>query len=146
MAGEAFDFIVIGAGSAGCVLANRLSADPRNAVLLLEAGGPDRNLWLHLPIGYYRTIFNTKLGWGYETEPDPGSMAARCPGRAARSWAAPRRSTGWSTSAARRRTSTIGASSATPAGRTRTSCRTSSAPRTSSAVPTITTGRAGRWR
>ena len=72
MAGEAFDFIVIGAGSAGCVLANRLSADPRNRVLLLEAGGPDRNLWLHLPVGYYRTIFNTRLGWGYETEPDPG--------------------------------------------------------------------------
>jgi choline dehydrogenase-like flavoprotein len=70
MAGEAYDFIVIGAGSAGCVLANRLSADPRNRVLLLEAGGPDRNLWLHLPIGYYRTIFNTRLGWGYETEPD----------------------------------------------------------------------------
>ncbi len=79
MAGEAFDFIVIGAGSAGCVLANRLSADPRNRVLLLEAGGPDRNLWLHLPVGYYRTIFNTRLGWGYETEPDPGLNGRKVP-------------------------------------------------------------------
>jgi choline dehydrogenase len=79
MAGEAYDFIVIGAGSAGCVLANRLSADPRNRVLLLEAGGPDRNLWLHLPIGYYRTIFNTRLGWGYETEPDPNLNGRQIP-------------------------------------------------------------------
>ena len=79
MAGEAYDFIVIGAGSAGCVLANRLSADPHNRVLLLEAGGPDRNLWLHLPIGYYRTIFNTGLGWGYETEPDPNLDGRRIP-------------------------------------------------------------------
>jgi choline dehydrogenase len=79
MAEEAFDFIVIGAGSAGCVLANRLSADPKNRVLLLEAGGPDRNFWLHLPIGYYRTIFNTRLGWGYETEPDPGLNGRKVP-------------------------------------------------------------------
>jgi choline dehydrogenase len=76
---EHYDFIVIGAGSAGCVLANRLSADPRHRVLLLEAGGPDRNIWLHLPIGYYRTIFNTKLGWGYETEPDPGLNGRKIP-------------------------------------------------------------------
>ena len=79
MAGEAYDFIVIGAGSAGCVLANRLSADPTSKVLLLEAGGPDRNLWLHLPVGYYRTIFNTRLGWGYETEPDPGLNGRQVP-------------------------------------------------------------------
>jgi choline dehydrogenase len=79
MAGEPYDFIVIGAGSAGCVLANRLSADPKNRVLLLEAGGPDRNLWLHLPIGYYRTIFNTRLGWGYETEPEPHLNGRRVP-------------------------------------------------------------------
>jgi choline dehydrogenase len=66
-----YDFIVIGAGSAGCALAYRLSEDPRNKVLLLEAGGRDRNIWIHIPVGYYRTIFNPKLGWGYETEPEP---------------------------------------------------------------------------
>ncbi len=77
--GEGFDFIVIGAGSAGCVLANRLSADPAHRVLLLEAGGPDRNLWIHLPIGYYRTIFDPKLGWGYQTEPEPGLNGRRIP-------------------------------------------------------------------
>jgi len=68
---ERYDFIVIGAGSAGCALANRLTEDPANRVLLLEAGGRDRNPWLHIPIGYYRTIFNETLNWGYQTEPEP---------------------------------------------------------------------------
>ena len=77
--GQSFDFIVIGAGSAGCVLAHRLSADPDRRVLLLEAGGRDRNPWIHLPIGYYRTIFDPKLGWGYQTEPEPGLNGRRVP-------------------------------------------------------------------
>lgn len=68
---DAYDYVVIGAGSAGCVLANRLSADPANRVLLLEAGGRDRNPWIHIPVGYYRTIFNRRLNWGYQTEPEP---------------------------------------------------------------------------
>jgi choline dehydrogenase len=66
MAGS-FDYIVIGAGSAGCVLANRLSADPAIRVLLLEAGGRDLDPWLHIPVGYYRTIVNPKLGWDQES-------------------------------------------------------------------------------
>ncbi|MEM6905752.1 MAG: GMC family oxidoreductase N-terminal domain-containing protein, partial [Pseudomonadota bacterium] len=65
-----WDFIVVGAGSAGCVLANRLSADPRHRVLLLEAGPRDRNPWIHIPIGYYKTMLSD-LSWGYDTEPEP---------------------------------------------------------------------------
>lgn len=65
-----FDFIVIGAGSSGCVLANRLSADARHTVLLLEAGGPDKSPWIHIPIGYGKTIFDSRINWCYETEPE----------------------------------------------------------------------------
>ncbi|WP_227270099.1 GMC family oxidoreductase [Roseobacter weihaiensis] len=66
------DFIVIGAGSAGCVLANRLSANPKHKVILLEAGGRDLNPWIHIPVGYFKTIHNPAVDWCYKTEPDPG--------------------------------------------------------------------------
>jgi len=66
-----FDCIVVGAGSAGCVLAHRLSADPRRRVLLLEAGPRDRSLWIHLPIGYGKTMFHPVYNWGFRTEPEP---------------------------------------------------------------------------
>jgi choline dehydrogenase len=64
-----WDYIIVGAGSAGCVLANRLSADPANKVLLLEAGPRDRNFWIHIPVGYYKTMLS-RLSWGYDTEPE----------------------------------------------------------------------------
>ncbi|KJY79047.1 GMC family oxidoreductase [Vibrio nigripulchritudo] len=67
-----FDYIVVGAGSAGCVLANRLSANPKNKVLLLEAGGNDSNPWLHIPVGYFKTMHNPKTDWCYLTAPDKG--------------------------------------------------------------------------
>ena len=67
-----FDYVIVGAGSAGCVLANRLSADGRNSVLLLEAGPKDTNLWIHVPLGYGRLFKEKTVNWMYQTEPEPG--------------------------------------------------------------------------
>lgn len=74
---ERFDYIVVGAGSAGCVLASRLSQDPAIKVLLLEAGPEDRSLWLHLPIGYGKTMWSTKYNWCLYTDPDPNMNGRR---------------------------------------------------------------------
>ena len=67
-----FDYVIVGAGSAGCVLANRLSADPRTRVLLLEAGGKDRDPWIHIPAGFYRNIYHPKITW----QSSPRAIAA----------------------------------------------------------------------
>ena len=67
-----FDYIIIGGGTAGCVLANRLSANPEIKVLMLEAGGKDNYLWIHIPVGYLYCIGNPRTDWCFKTEPEPG--------------------------------------------------------------------------
>ena len=67
-----FDYVIVGAGSAGCVLANRLSADGKHSVLLLEAGPKDTNLWIHVPLGYGKLFKEKAVNWMYQTEPEPG--------------------------------------------------------------------------
>ena len=70
--GERFDYIIVGAGSAGCLLANRLSKDPKNRVLLLEAGGKDDWIWFHIPVGYLFAIGNPRADWMFSTDGVPG--------------------------------------------------------------------------
>ncbi|MGC2026028.1 lycopene cyclase family protein, partial [Bradyrhizobium sp.] len=67
-----FDYIIVGAGSAGCVLANRLTADGKYSVLLLEAGPEDSHRWIHIPLGYGRLFKEKAVNWMYQTEPEPG--------------------------------------------------------------------------
>lgn len=74
---DAFDYVVVGAGSAGCVLANRLSEDPSVRVLLLEAGGADWNPWIHVPVGYFKTMHNPAMDWCYLTDEDAGINGRR---------------------------------------------------------------------
>ena len=71
--GDTYDYIIVGAGSAGCTLANRLTEDPGVRVLLLEAGGKDRHPWIHIPVGYIKTLDMPGLNWRFETEPEAGT-------------------------------------------------------------------------
>jgi choline dehydrogenase len=66
-----YDYVIAGAGTAGCLLANRLSADPRTRVLVLEAGGQDRWIWFHIPAGYLFAIGDPRADWMFETEAEP---------------------------------------------------------------------------
>jgi len=77
MADTPFDYIIVGAGTAGCLLANRLSADPTKRVLLIEAGGKDDYHWIHIPVGYLYCIGNPRTDWLYQTEPDAGLNGRR---------------------------------------------------------------------
>ena len=69
---DSYDYIIIGAGSAGCVLADRLSASGKNKILVLEAGGSDSRFWIKVPLGYGMTFFDRRVNWAYETDPVPG--------------------------------------------------------------------------
>jgi choline dehydrogenase len=71
------DFVVVGAGSAGCAIAARLSEDPATRVILIEAGGEDKNRWIHIPLGFGKTFADASVNWCYETEPDPGAADRR---------------------------------------------------------------------
>ena len=68
---EEFAYVIVGAGAAGCVLANRLSADGKNSVAVIEAGGKDNHIWIKVPAGFNKTVYNESLNWGYETAPGP---------------------------------------------------------------------------
>jgi choline dehydrogenase len=71
------DFVIVGAGSAGCVMAARLSEDPNTKVMLLEAGGNDSNMWIHIPLGFGKTFADPKVNWCYETEAEPGAAGRK---------------------------------------------------------------------
>ena len=74
---DKFDYIIIGAGSAGCVLANRLTANPDTKVLLLEAGGKDTNPWIHIPGGYFKTMHNPDTDWCFNTEKNQTAITGK---------------------------------------------------------------------
>lgn len=67
---DRFDYVIVGAGTAGCVLADRLSASGEYQVLVIEAGPRDRSPWIHIPIGYGKTMFDSRYNWGFYTEPE----------------------------------------------------------------------------
>src|SRR5471032_3042445 len=72
-----YDYVIVGAGSAGCVLANRLTANGHNSVLLLEAGPKDTDPWIHIPLGYGKLFTKARTNWSYESEPEPGLNGRR---------------------------------------------------------------------
>ena len=76
---DLFDYVIVGAGSAGCILANRLSADGRSTVCLLEAGPPDRSIYIHLPSGFVKNLGNPRIDWMYEAEPGSNINGRRMP-------------------------------------------------------------------
>ena len=141
-----YDYVIVGAGSAGCVLANRLTEDPDVSVCLVEAGPPDTEEGLHIPVAFSQ-LYKTPFDWDFATEPEPAldGRSVYLPARprarrlvvAQRDDLHPRPP---------RATTTSGATSATRAGAGTTCCPTSSAPRTTSAARPTSTAPAARCR
>src|SRR3954466_1873389 len=131
-----YDYVIVGAGSAGCLLANRLSKDPSIRVLLLEAGGKDDYFWIPIPVGYLYTIANPRTDWCYKTEPDEylaGRSIHYARGRVL-----------GGCSSINARIGTTGPRLATAAGAGTRSCRSSRVWRITSAAPPMATVRAAK--
>jgi choline dehydrogenase len=131
-----FDYIVVGAGSAGAVLAARLSQEPTVRVLLLEAGPPDRSFWIHLPIGYGKTMWSKTYNWCFETDPDPGMNGRRIYWPRGKTLGGSSSINGLIYIRGQREDYDHWARWATAAGATTTCCPTSSAAKPTSAAPT----------
>src|SRR5206468_7705704 len=117
------DYVIVGAGSAGCVLANRLTEDPATRVILIEAGGRDWNPLIHIPVGYMKLLDHKPLTWGFKAEADPGTNGRAIAYPRGRVLGGSSSINGLIYSAANRRTTTTGRSSVIAAGVGTTSCR-----------------------
>ena len=143
---DTFDYIVVGAGSAGCVLANRLTASGRHRVLLLEAGGHDRHLWIHIPLGYGKLFADARVNWLYKSEPEPELHNRQIIQPRGKVLGGSSSINGLLYMRGQPADYDHGGSSATPAGASTTCCPISAAPRTRSAARTRCTASAGRSR
>ena len=137
------DYVIVGAGSAGCVLANRLTEDPATRVILIEAGGRDWNPLIHIPAGFMKLLDHPSLTWGFKAEADPGTNGRAIPYPRGRVLGGSSSINGLIYIAASPRISTIGRSSAIGAGIGTMCCRISKRLRTGRARRASRTGPAG---